>query len=729
MLHRSASSRRRRASRSVANSGHPAGATSTGPRGRRASVATEKPVILDQTSPRGNMERQRSPRSSFVPNIALETGSDSPDEAPGHRMLPDPEQYNAGRGTLAPEVSRSPRHSLVPDDYCRSPRNSLIPDPGRNPRNSLVPDVGRSPRNSLIPDISHSPRHSLVPDVPLSPRNSLVPDVAYNRSPRNSVVTLAGSRTSLMPENGVIPSRSPRHSLVPDTSRSPRGSVANLEFVDRTPRGSICPDVARTPRGSITPLDVDRSPRGSIASECLNQSPRGSIAPDPNRSPRGSIAPDPNRSPRGSICPEGNRSPRGSIAPHEQVNRSPRGSIGMNDVDRHSRGSIGGGNEEESRSPRGSIGPDVIDRSPRGSLGGIQDRRATKGSLALQDPRRASADQGTTRNRSSSPYRQREVNSGSVRSGGSSTQVNLGYGTNAWADSRRGSSSVSQFSGDESRRLCAGGIKIPEKGCAETANLGIATYGSVVFQLKDAHLEANSTCDFVLRALRVVSKTTVVTICLACLSTMPILMFIFGLQYLKDCPDESRIPLYMVVGGAFGGVQMFWALYSQIRSKRPEVLPVPAARSHISPMKLVSIALSCFLVCWFALGNYWILRIKWPEYKADLYDPNKWCHKTLYIFALVHLCVVYAAIAASLLVAIGLAFCRILACPLAERKSAAVVKQKKSLNGQILEEVEEEDEEDDLVLEGLKGACGVEVVQEVKYCSKVQFRAPDIIEL
>lgn len=52
---------------------------------------------------------------------------------------------------------------------------------------------------------------------------------------------------------------------------------------------------------------------------------------------------------------------------------------------------------------------------------------------------------GSTRNRSSSPYRQREVSSGSVRSGGSGgPQVNLGYGTNAWADSRRASSSVSQ---------------------------------------------------------------------------------------------------------------------------------------------------------------------------------------------------------------------------------------------------------------------------------------------
>ncbi|KAI4497649.1 hypothetical protein M0802_007189 [Mischocyttarus mexicanus] len=618
MLHRSASSRRRRASRSVAtNSSHPAGASPIANRGRRASVATEKPDLLTQISPCGTMERQKSPRGSVVPNIALDIENDLPEEISGRRILPDLD-YGGSRNNLTADIGRSPRNSLIPDDYCRSPRGSLIP-----------PDVGRSPRNSLIPEITttRSARNSLTPDTPHSPRHSLVPDVAYNRSPRNSLVPLGGSRTSLMAENGTVGhlNRSPRHSLVPDTNRSPRGSVANLEF-DRSPRGSICPEIVRnTARGgsgcgggaggagvvaggvagvggSTTPLEIDRSPRGSLSSECANQSPRGSIAPDPNRSPRGSIAPDPNRSPRGSICPEGNRSPRGSIATHELTNRSPRGSIVVNDLERHPR-NIVLSNDEENRSPRGSIVPECIDRSPRGSLGGGLDRRTTKSNLMVQDPRRASADQGTVRSRSSSPYRQKDTNCSNVRSTGNGAQINLAYGGNSWTESRRASSSVSQFSGDESRRLCAGIIKIPEKGTSETTNLGVATYGSVVFQLKDAHLEANGTCDFVFRALRVISKTMIVTICLAILSTMPILMFILGLQFIKDCPREPHIPVYMVVGGTLGTARMFWSLYSQIRSRRPEALTVPNTRSYVSPMKLASIALSCFLVGWFALGK------------------------------------------------------------------------------------------------------------------------------
>lgn len=83
-----------------------------------------------------------------------------------------------------------------------------------------------------------------------------------------------------------------------------------------------------------------------------------------------------------------------------------------------------------------------------------------------------------------------------------------------------------------------------------------------------------------------------------------ILKFIVvGVQFIKDCPKEPYIPVYMLIGGVLGAVRMFWALYSQIRSRRPEVLSVPAVRPYVSPMKLLSIALSCFLVAWFALGK------------------------------------------------------------------------------------------------------------------------------
>ncbi|XP_020706430.2 uncharacterized protein LOC105683128 [Athalia rosae] len=701
MLHRSTSSRRRRASRSAANSpqGNNPSAVLPTTRGRRASVAVDRTTATTSLSSTANPQ-ERSPRGSMVPDIALDDDVvRGTDEKTCQRMLPEIDLENSLRGSLQSDLqNRSPRCSLVPDqEYCRSPRGSLVPETNRSPRNSLTPEINRSPRNSLVPDaaIIRSPRHSLVPDAALSPRNSLVPADAApgygSRSQRNSLVrnTLQAThgegsgvtRNSLMPEDCSPVTRGIRHNSIAcdgNGTLSPRGSCANISnvtelYLDRGQRGS---EISKTPRGSIapTPTEVNHSPRGSIVAESINRSPRGSIAPDPSRSPRGSISQDlqlSNRSPRGSI----------NIAGAHEINRSPRGSTtAVGEVDRNHKSVSAGSGEGDNRSPRGSVGAQDVDRSPRGSLGGAQDRRSPRGSFAFQEPRRASADQGTWRNRSTSPYRQRErerdrapdlvrdrdpnaPNTGTRYTGNYGAQVNLGYGTNAWADSRRASSSVSQFSGDESRRLCGGVPSLIEKGGTGGGTLAVATYGSLAFQLKDAHLEASGTCDFVSRALSVVGKTLVVTVCLGCLTAMPLLMLIMGLQFIRDCPREPYIPVYMVVGGTLGGVRMSWALYAQIRSRRPEVLSVPGTRSHMSPTRLASLALSIFLTGWFVLGNIWILNIRWPDYAPTLFEPNRWCHKTLYIFSLVHLCIVYATVGASLITAVALAICRIFACP------------------------------------------------------------------
>jgi len=68
-------------------------------------------------------------------------------------------------------------------------------------------------------------------------------------------------------------------------------------------------------------------------------------------------------------------------------------------------------------------------------------------------------------------------------------------------DSRRASSSVSQVSADDRRQLCEQTKLNPEGGGGHTV------YGSVVYQLKDANMEASGSCDFTLRSLRIVYKT------------------------------------------------------------------------------------------------------------------------------------------------------------------------------------------------------------------------------
>ena len=144
------------------------------------------------------------------------------------------------------------------------------------------------------------------------------------------------------------------------------------------------------------------------------------------------------------------------------------------------------------------------------------------------------------------------------------------------------------------------------------------------------------------------------------------------MQFLRDCPAEPHVPVYMLVGGSFGTIKMLWMIWRQIRSMRYERLDLTTPVSSmdegsITPSagsRLVSAALSFFLAAWFALGNFWILHIAWPDYEPALYDPNSWCHKTLYVFAIVHLIVVYSVLAVLLVVALSLMCCHLLACPL-----------------------------------------------------------------
>ncbi|XP_022906891.1 serine/arginine repetitive matrix protein 5-like [Onthophagus taurus] len=594
MLHRSTSSRRRRASRSTASSPsqiRTPRSAATSP-GRRASIAVSP---VDGTRGFLQPDLNRSPRHSIIPDISLEDRESPSDEnnflAPDIALSP--------RNSLVPDSNRSPRHSLVPNDYSRSPRNSLVPDSALSPRNSLVPNdnYNRSPRNSLVPSDLKSPRNSLVPDSNRSPRHSLVPD--------NNVY---GSRISLSPDFN----RSPRNSLVPDTNRSPRQSLTpsdsciwnqnGLSSQEEISRGDL-----RSPRLSMAPInDVSRSPRGSVAPESLNirTSPRGSIGSEYHSE----------RSPRGSIGPEGNNH-----------NRSPRGSLARN-----------------------NLVAEEIGKSPRGSL-----------TLTFQEPpvseRRSSADNPSGSRmvgggRSTSPYRS-----------SSRGAINMGYTSNqglSEGGSRRASSSVSQVSGDEQKRLCAEQKYDGEQGLG--LGISLTTYGSVAYQLKDANLEANGTCDFVIKAMNIVNKTIVVTIVLICLSTLPLLMLIMGIQFLRDCPRGPQIPVYMVVGGSVGCVKMAWMLWDQLRVRR-----IDSANGGGTSIgaRVASFALTLFLIVWFSLGNYWILSIKWPDYAPTLFEPNRWCDRTLYVFALVHLFIVYAAFACTFVLVIFLASCQLFGCP------------------------------------------------------------------
>jgi len=145
---------------------------------------------------------------------------------------------------------------------------------------------------------------------------------------------------------------------------------------------------------------------------------------------------------------------------------------------------------------------------------------------------------------------------------------------------------------------------------------------------------------------------------------------------LRDCPKEPHLPVYMVVGGCFGTIRMIWNLWSQIRSRRYERLDIiaPPASAYEDGLlasniaaRVLSIALTLFLLLWFGLGNYWTFRIYFPDFEPTLFEPNRWCSKQLYIFSLVHLGILYCVLLAFVSLAVVLSCCYVFSCPLVVR--------------------------------------------------------------
>lgn len=262
MLNRSASSRRRRGSRSAGTSpqSRPSRSATSSP-GRRSSITTspiedERASFNILTIDMDRFERQEAVSLQMneciylMDNINLRKPRSSEEFTPRNNLVPD----TSSRNSLIPIdlQTKSPRNSLVPDNYNRVARNSVIPDIGRSPRNSLVPDSYRNtPRQSVAYD---SIRTNLAPDYSRSPRSSLVPDMHRH------------SKNQLLLEDDTV-SRSPRHSIISEPCKSPRGSIGQESVYSKR-----C-----SPRGSIASEYYDRSQRGSFATSELNKSPRGSI--------------------------------------------------------------------------------------------------------------------------------------------------------------------------------------------------------------------------------------------------------------------------------------------------------------------------------------------------------------------------------------------------------------------------------------------------------------------
>uniref|UniRef100_A0A0E9X693 Uncharacterized protein n=1 Tax=Anguilla anguilla TaxID=7936 RepID=A0A0E9X693_ANGAN len=106
---------------------------------------------------------------------------------------------------------------------------------------------------------------------------------------------------------------------------------------------------------------------------------------------------------------------------------------------------------------------------------------------------------------------------------------------------------------------------------------------------------------------------------------LPIVQIVLGTIYLKDCPAQPYIPIYVLVSGVF---TMCLSLLSCLPCARE------SEGGEQNPLSSICTAwnslLTVFLFCWFIAGNVWIYSIYAPSYSPL---ERQYCHKTLYLFA------------------------------------------------------------------------------------------------
>ena len=69
-----------------------------------------------------------------------------------------------------------------------------------------------------------------------------------------------------------------------------------------------------------------------------------------------------------------------------------------------------------------------------------------------------------------------------------------------------------------------------------------------------------------------------------------------GAMYLKDCPIEPYIPIYLIVGGSFGVLKNLSNVAQRLKNRREESDEENAKTNPFDG------TLNCFLMVWFIAG-------------------------------------------------------------------------------------------------------------------------------
>jgi hypothetical protein len=116
------------------------------------------------------------------------------------------------------------------------------------------------------------------------------------------------------------------------------------------------------------------------------------------------------------------------------------------------------------------------------------------------------------------------------------------------------------------------------------------------------------------------------------------------------------IPVYLMVGGCVGLLKLFSLLWRRFKARREEDAYVtdddggaPTVIQSKSS-RFSDAVVTLFLFVWFVCGNVWVFRVWPPNFAPPLEEPSNWCHRTVYMYALVQIVVCHSVLGLFLLI-------------------------------------------------------------------------------
>lgn len=179
------------------------------------------------------------------------------------------------------------------------------------------------------------------------------------------------------------------------------------------------------------------------------------------------------------------------------------------------------------------------------------------------------------------------------------------------------------------------------------------SYDSLFGRVREAHKSSKGVFDFVTNVVILVLGTLGCTIILGITIVIPVCMIVLGTLYLYDCPQGEYIPVYLLVGGAFGVLKQLLHLSTRVRSREEQELE----RLRQTPTQTL---INCFMLGWFIIGSFWVYQIYEPNYDPAL---GKYCNKSLYLFTFWLITSVYMTLGVVIVVLCSVSIMSVLLLP------------------------------------------------------------------